>query len=107
MALIDQEQAAKQIRENSEYVADCQWLKGYNKACEDNAQIIEGMKGQEIIHCKDCVYHGWNIVDAPYGMTEMIHWCDRFYTGENENLEVEPTDFCKWAERKGEESGEN
>lgn len=54
MALIDQQEAAKQIRGNKEYVADCEWLKGYNKACEDNAQIVEQMKGQEIIRCKDC-----------------------------------------------------
>lgn len=49
MILIDQQEAAKQIRGNKEYVADCEWLKGYNKACEDNAQIIEGMKGQESV----------------------------------------------------------
>jgi hypothetical protein len=54
MVLIDQQEAAKQIRGNKEYVADCEWLKGYNKACEDNAQIVEQMKGQEIIRCKDC-----------------------------------------------------
>lgn len=48
MVLIDQEQAAKQIRGNKEYVADCEWLKGYNKACEDNAQIVEQMKGVEL-----------------------------------------------------------
>ena len=47
MALIDQQEAAKQIRGNKEYVADCEWLKGYNKACEDNAQIVEQMKGAE------------------------------------------------------------
>ena len=56
MPLIDQQEAAKQIRGNKEYVADCEWLKGYNKACEDNAQIVEQMKGQEIIHCEECVY---------------------------------------------------
>jgi hypothetical protein len=44
MILIDQQEAARQIRRNKEYVADCQWLKGYNKACEDNARIIENMK---------------------------------------------------------------
>lgn len=53
MALIDQREAAKQIRGNKEYVADCEWLKGYNKACEDNAQIVEQMTGQEIINAAD------------------------------------------------------
>jgi Zn-finger protein len=55
--MIDKQEAAKQIRGNKEYVADCEWLKGYNKACEDNAQFIEQMKGREIIHCKDCKHH--------------------------------------------------
>lgn len=48
MGLIDQQEAAKQIRGNKEYVADCQWLKGYNKACEDNAQIVEQMDVSEL-----------------------------------------------------------
>lgn len=48
MVLIDREEATKQIRGNKEYVADCQWLKGYNKACEDNAQIVEQMEGPEL-----------------------------------------------------------
>ena len=56
MALIDQQKAAKQIRGNKEWLADCQWLKGFNDACEQAAQIVEKIKGQEIIHCKECIY---------------------------------------------------
>ena len=54
----------------------------------------------DIIHCKDCAYCDSDVVDAPYGMTKKIFWCDRLYAGANENLIVEPDDFCSWAERR-------
>lgn len=54
----------------------------------------------DIIRCKDCAYCDSDVVDAPYGMTEKIFWCDRLYAGTNENLIVEPDDFCSWAERR-------
>ena len=96
MALIDQQEAAKQIRGNKEYVADCEWLKGYNKACEDNAQIVEQMKGQEIIHCKDCKH--WNLqVGNVKG--DGLGSCD-FH---NANL-VTGEGFCYWADRRDEEN---
>jgi len=56
----------------------------------------------EIIRCKDCKYYDWDCVDMPYGMTGMIRWCNKLYDGD-ESLKVEPTDFCKWAERKADE----
>lgn len=54
----------------------------------------------DIIRCKDCAYCDSDVVDAPYGMTKKIFWCDRLYAGANENLVVDPDDFCSWAERR-------
>lgn len=54
----------------------------------------------DIIRCKACAYCDSDVVDAPYGMTKKIFWCDRLYAGENENLIVEPDDFCSFAERR-------
>lgn len=54
----------------------------------------------DIIRCKDCAYCDSDVVDAPYGMTKKIFWCDRLYAGANENLIVEPDNFCSWAERR-------
>ena len=54
----------------------------------------------DIIRCKDCAYCDSDVVDAPYGMTKKIFWCDRLYAGTNENLVVDPDDFCSWAERR-------
>ena len=54
----------------------------------------------DIIRCKDCAYCDSDVVDAPYGMTKKIFWCDRLYAGANENLVVNPDDFCSWAERR-------
>ena len=54
----------------------------------------------DIIHCKDCAYCDSDVIDAPYGVTKKIWWCDRLYEGANENLIVEPDDFCSWAERR-------
>lgn len=85
MALIDQQEVAKQIRGNKEYVADCEWLKGYNKACEDNAQIVEQMKGQEIIRCKDCKYASTD----DYCHCKYVTW----WNG--------PDDYCSRAEKSG------
>lgn len=54
----------------------------------------------DIIRCKDCAYCDSDVVDSPYGMTDKVWWCDRLYAGANENLIVEPDDFCSWAERR-------
>lgn len=54
MALIDQQEAAKLIRQNKDTHEDCQGAIHYNIGCEHSAQIVEQMKGQEIIRCKDC-----------------------------------------------------
>ena len=94
MALIEQQEAAKQIRGNKEYVADCQWLKGYNKACEDNAQIVEKMKGQEIIHCKDCAFYEKEIGGNDGFALGMCKFIEQHYVA-NEG-------FCFWAKKKGE-----
>lgn len=77
----------------------------YNQAINNYCTEIMGLPStqHEIIHCKDCAYYGWDCVDMPYSMTGMIRWCNKFYTSENENIEVEPNDFCKWAERKVDE----
>ena len=101
MALIEQEEAAKLIRGNKEYLTDCQWLKGYNKACEDNAQIVEQMK-EWVIYCENCAHHDWVIVDGPYGLAQEIHWCNKFYDGLANKLAVLPDDFCSRGRRKGE-----
>jgi hypothetical protein len=92
MALIDQEQAAKQIRGNEEWLADCQWLKGFNNACEQAAQIVEQMKGQEIIHCKDCKHH-WTHRCMDSIPTEICDLNQTFYDAE--------VDFCSLAEKRG------
>ena len=63
-------------------------------------ELQERRKQPETIKCKDCAYYGWDCVDAPYGMTKMICWCDLHYDAGNENLVVNPDDYCKWAERK-------
>lgn len=63
-------------------------------------ELQERRKQPEIIKCKDCAYYDWDCVDAPYGMTKMICWCDLHYDAGNENLVVNPDDYCKWAERK-------
>ena len=54
----------------------------------------------DVIRCKDCAYCDSDVADAPYGMTKKIFWCDRLYAGANENLIVEPDNFCSWAERR-------
>ena len=56
MILIDQQEAAKLIRQNKDTHEDCQGAIHYNIGCEHSAQIAEKMKGQEIIHCEECVY---------------------------------------------------
>lgn len=58
----------------------------------------------DIIRCKDCTYCDSDVVDAPYGMTKKVWWCDRLYAGANENLIIEPDDFCSWAERREDET---
>ena len=62
------------------------------------------IKQGEIIRCKDCAYYGWDCVDAPYGMTKMTCWCDLHYDAVNENLVVNPDDYCKWAKRRSDEA---
>ena len=47
MPLIDQQEAAKLIRQNKDTHEDCQGAIHYNIGCEHSAQIVEKMKGQE------------------------------------------------------------
>ena len=56
----------------------------------------------KIIRCKDCAYCDSDVVNAPYGLTKKIWWCDRLYEEANENLMVEPDDFCSFAKRRDE-----
>lgn len=58
----------------------------------------------DIVRCTDCAYCDSDVVDAPYGMTKKIFWCDRLYAGANENLVVDQDDFCSWAERREDET---
>ena len=66
-------------------------------------ELQERRKEPEIVRCKDCIYYNWDIVDAPYGMTKMICWCDLHYDAVNDNLAVNPDDFCSRAERRTDE----
>lgn len=54
----------------------------------------------DIICCKDCAYCDWDVIDVPYGITEKVWWCNKLCAEANENLIVEPDDFCSWAERR-------
>ena len=97
MALIDQQEAAKLIRQNKDTHEDCQGAIHYNIGCEHSAQIVEQMKGQEIIRCKDCK-----------------HWNPQFKAANGNGLGscdfhnvalVTSEGFCYWAERRGEADG--
>lgn len=48
MALVDQVEAAKLIRQNKDTHEDCQAAIHYNRACEHSAQIVEHMGGSEL-----------------------------------------------------------
>ena len=79
--------------------------KRINSYLEHNHELLKAIDElpsaePDIIRCKDCAYCDSDVVDAPYGMTNKVWWCDRLYAGANENLVVEPDDFCSWAERR-------
>ena len=96
MALIDQQESAKLIRQNKDTHEDCQGAIHYNIGCEHSAQIVEQMKGQEIIYCKDCKY--WK--EKP-----LYTYCEKMYRmGILDVLDyaTEENDFCSMAKRKGE-----
>jgi hypothetical protein len=93
MRLIDAEPLKELFPDNGEG----SWT--YNataKAYIDAQPTVE----PDIIRCKDCAYCDSDVVDVPYGMTKKVWWCDRLYAGANENLVVNPDDFCSWAERR-------
>lgn len=71
-------------------------------AVQHDIETIRKLPSTEpkIVRCKDCAYYNWDCIDAPYGMTEMIRWCDLHYDAGNENLEVNPDDYCKWGKRR-------
>ena len=94
MTLIDQQEAAKLIRQNKDTHEDCQGAIHYNIGCEHSAQIVEQMKGQEIIHCKDCKHWKLQIGNVK---GDGLGSCD-FH---NVNL-VTGEGFCYWAEKRGE-----
>ena len=85
MVLIDREEAAKLIRQDKDIHEDCQEAIHYNIGCEHSAQIVEQMKGQEIIHCKDC----------KHASTDDYCHC-RYVTWWNG-----PDDYCSRAEKRG------
>ena len=98
MPLIDQQEAAKLIRQNKDTHEDCQGAIHYNIGCEHSAQIVEQMKGQEIIHCKDCKH--WNLqIGNVKG--DGLGSCD-FH---NVNL-VTGEGFCYWADKRGDSDGQ-
>lgn len=89
MVLIDREQAAKLIRQNKDTHEDCQGAIHYNIGCEHSAQIVEQMKGQEIIHCKDCKHYR-AYAGRLDGYCYKAEWYNRY---QNED------DFCSRGER--------
>ena len=92
MVLIDQQEAAKQIRQNKDTHEDCQGAIHYNIGCEHSAQIVEQMKGQKIVRCKDCKH--WNLqIGNVKG--DGLGSCD-FH---NVNL-VTGEGFCYWADKR-------
>jgi len=92
MALIDQQEAAKQIRQNKDTHEDCQGAIHYNIGCEHSAQIVEQMKAEK---CKWIRYDYRTIcpkyhdIDNPYWRipekTECLKYCP--YCGKE--IEVE------------------
>lgn len=48
MLLIDQQEAAKLIRQNKDTHEDCQGAIHYNRGCEHSAQIVEQMNVSEL-----------------------------------------------------------
>ena len=101
MKLIDADAALEKIRTMQTY----KLFSGDDMILVDKAQVQAELMmlpsaQPDIIHCKDCAYCDSDVVDAPYGMTKKIFWCDRLYAGANENLVVDPDDFCSWAERR-------
>jgi hypothetical protein len=99
--LISRTQAIDEIHEDAEWLAS-QGSDWQVERMERDKSILMSLPSAqpEIIHCKDCAYCDSDVVDAPYGMTKKIFWCDRLYAGANENLVVDPDDFCSWAERR-------
>jgi hypothetical protein len=97
MALIDQQEAAKLIRQNKDTHEDCQGAIHYNIGCEHSAQIVEQMKGQEIIRYKDCEHWKLQIGNVK---GDGLGSCD-FH---NVNL-VTGEGFCYWADKRGKENG--
>ena len=75
--------------------------KAFYDFMEARDMAIAALEQQEIIiHCKDCAYHDWAIVDGPYGLAQEIHWCNKFYDKQGKSLAVLPNDFCNWGRRK-------
>ena len=79
---------------------DAEYIKLLEENCERWKQIansaiskLKRMPAErtEIVHCEDCVYHDWDIVDGPYGLAQEIHWCDKLYDGPGESLAVLPS----------------
>lgn len=101
MILIEQKEAAELIRQNKIQTEVSRENRAYNIGCEVAIRAVEQMKGKKIIHCKNCAYHDWDIVDGPYGLAQEIHWCNKLYDEQGENLAVLPNSFCDWGKEKG------
>lgn len=89
---------------DAEYIKKLEELHEIDKGIISKAVAkIKMLSAQpDIIHCKDCAYCDWDVIDVPYGITEKIWWCNKLCAETNENLIVEPDDFCSWAERREE-----
>jgi hypothetical protein len=85
MALIDQQEAAKLIRQNKDTHEDCQGAIHYNRGCEHSAQIVEQMNGQEIIYCNDCEH--W---DTSWETVYGLHYCPMI------DMATKKDFFCKY-----------
>ena len=103
MKLIDADAALEKIRKMQTY----KMYAGDDMILVDKAQVQTELMmlppvQPDIIRCKDCAYCDSDVVNAPYGLTKKIWWCDRLYEEANENLMVEPDDFCSFAKRRDE-----
>lgn len=104
--LMDASRTIAEVAESESDEANRINAQNFADDCKQIAELLrelqERRKQPEIIKCKDCAYYDWDCVDAPYGMTKTICWCDLHYDAGNENLVVNPDDYCKWAERRTE-----
>jgi len=87
-------------------------MKEYIVSVKDDERDFEEVfiahirKQTQLIRCKDCKHRDWDSIDAPYGQTKRVDWCNIRFNADGENVEVAPNDFCSKAERKEKCRGE-